>query len=109
MKLNTELTDVKTLDRGGPKPFARSQVKRTRASNQRIPKWAYLLFIILAAFVTYRILQHRAGEIKTAQIPPRPARVARVVTKDVPLYLEEIGKSAAYATEHKTRQGAGGS
>jgi multidrug efflux system membrane fusion protein len=107
MKLNTELTDVKTLDRGGPKPFARSQVKRTRASNQRIPKWAYLLFIILAAFVTYRILQHRAGEIKTAQIPPRPARVARVVTKDVPLYLDEIGTCAAYETVQVQAQVSG--
>ena len=71
-------------------------MKRTRTANHRIPKWAYLLFIILAAFVSYRILQHRAAEIKTAQAPARPAAVAKVVTKDVPLYLDEIGTCAAY-------------
>src|ERR1051325_3155654 len=107
MKLNTELTDIKTLDHGSSKPLVRPQMKRTRASNQRIPKWAYLLFIILAAFVTYRILQHRAGEIKTAQIPPRPARVARVITKDVPLYLDEIGTCAAYETVQVQAQVSG--
>src|SRR5437870_11365049 len=73
-------------------------MKRTHASSQRIPKWAYLLFIILAGFVTYRILQHRAGEIKTAQTPARPVLVAKVVSKDVPLYLDEIGTCAAYET-----------
>jgi membrane fusion protein, multidrug efflux system len=98
MKLKTELSDVKTLDHGGSKPSTRSQMKRTRASNQRIPKWAYLLFIILAAFVTYRILQHRASEVKTAQLPARPASVAKVITKDVPIYLDEIGTCAAYET-----------
>ena len=96
MKLNTELSDVKTLNHGGSKPSTRSQMKRTRASNQRIPKWAYLLFIILAAFVTYRILQHRAGEVKAAQPAARPASVAKVITKDVPVYLDEIGTCAAY-------------
>ncbi len=98
MKLNTELSDVKTLDHGGSKPSTKSQMKRTRASNQRIPKWAYLLFIILAAFVTYRILQHRAGEVKAAQPAARPASVAKVITKDVPVYLDEIGTCAAYET-----------
>jgi multidrug efflux system membrane fusion protein len=73
-------------------------MKRTRTANHRIPKWAYLLFIILAAFVTYRILQHRAAEMKTAQVPARPVTVAKVVTKDVPLYLDEIGTCAAYET-----------
>ena len=73
-------------------------MKHTRAANQRIPRWAYLLFIILAAFVSYRILQHRAAEIKTAQPPARPVTVAKVVTKDVPIYLDEIGTCAAYET-----------
>src|SRR5437660_7385150 len=73
-------------------------MKRTHASSQRIPKWAYLLFILLAGFVTYRILQHRATEIKTAQPPARPVTVAKVVTKDVPIYLDEIGTCAAYET-----------
>jgi membrane fusion protein, multidrug efflux system len=98
MKLNTELSDVKTLDHRAPQRATSSQMKRTRTANQRIPKWAYLLFIIMAAFVSYRILQHRAAEIKTAQPPARPASVAKVITKDVPLYLDEIGTCAAYET-----------
>jgi membrane fusion protein, multidrug efflux system len=98
MKLNTEMSDVKTLDHGAPQRSRSSQMKRTRAANQRIPKWAYLLFIVLAAFVSYRILQHRAAEIKTAQAPARPVTVAKVVAKDVPLYLDEIGTCAAYET-----------
>jgi multidrug efflux system membrane fusion protein len=107
VKLNTEISDVKTLDHGGSKPSTRSQMKRTRASNQRIPKWAYLLFIILAAFVTYRILQHRASAVKGAQPPARPASVAQVVAKDVPLYLDEIGTCAAYETVQVQAQVSG--
>ena len=107
MKLNTELTDIKTLNHGGSQPLARHQMKRTRASSQRIPKWAYLLFIILAAFVTYRILQHRAGEAKAAQPAARPAAVAKVITKDVPVYLDEIGTCAAYETVQVQAQVSG--
>ena len=107
MKLKTELSDVKTLDRGGSKPLTKPQMKRTHAGSQRIPKWAYLLFIILAAFVTYRILQHRASEVKTAQTPARPASVAKVITKDVPIYLDEIGTCAAYETVQVQAQVSG--
>src|SRR5438093_3189617 len=107
MKLNTEMNDVKTLGHSGSQLSTRSQMKRIRASNQRIPKWAYLLFIILAAFVTYRILQHRAAEIKTAQPPARPATVAKVVSKDVPIYLDEIGTCAAYETVQVQAQVSG--
>src|SRR5438094_6149389 len=82
-------------------------MKRARASNQKIPKWAYLLFIILAAFVTYRILQHRAGEVKAAQPAARPASVAKVIAKDVPLYLDEIGTCAAYETVQVQAQVSG--
>ena len=98
MKLNTEVSDIKTLDHGAPQRSRTPQMKHTRAANQRIPRWAYLLFIILAAFVSYRILQHRAAEIKTAQPPARPVTVAKAITKDVPLYLDEIGTCAAYET-----------
>src|SRR5207247_3464889 len=98
MKLNTEISDVKTLDHGGSLLSTKSQMKRTRAGSQRIPNWAYLLFIVLAAFVTYRILQQRASEVKAAQPAARPANVAKVITKDVPLYLDEIGTCAAYET-----------
>ncbi len=98
MKLNTEVSDIKTLDYGASQRSRTPQMKHTRAANQRIPRWAYLLFIILAAFVSYRILQHRAAEIKTAQPPARPVTVAKAITKDVPLYLDEIGTCAAYET-----------
>ncbi len=98
MKANTAVSHHKTLDYGASGPSTRSQTKRARAANQRIPKWAYLLFILLAGFVTYRILQHRATEVKAAQPAPRPASVAKVITKDVQLYLDEIGTCAAYET-----------
>jgi multidrug efflux system membrane fusion protein len=107
MKLNTEISDVKTLHHGGSKPPTKPQMKRARASNQRIPKWAYLLFIILAGFVTYRILQHRAGEVKAVQPVTRPASVAKVVANDVPLYLDEIGTCAAYETVQVQAQVSG--
>src|SRR6184192_2007857 len=83
------------------------QMKRTPASSHRIPKWAYLLFIILAAFVCYRILQRTASEVKPAQPPARPALVAKVVTKDVPVYLDEIGTCAAYETVQVQAQVSG--
>jgi multidrug efflux system membrane fusion protein len=57
-----------------------------------------LLFVVLAVFISYRILQHRAAEIKTAQPPARPVTVTKAVTKDVPVYLDEIGTCAAYET-----------
>jgi len=107
VKLNTEVSDVKTLDHGAPQRSRTSQMKHTRAANQRIPRWAYLLFIILAAFVSYRILQHRAAEIKTAQPPARPVNVAKAITKDVPIYLDEIGTCAAYETVQVQAQVSG--
>src|SRR2546423_11372798 len=82
-------------------------MKRTRGSNQSIPWWAYLLFVLLAAFVLYRIFQHRASEAKAAQPPARPVLVAKVITKDVPLYLDEIGTCAAYETVQVQAQVSG--
>src|SRR5882724_9025970 len=73
-------------------------MKRARVTNKTIPRWAYLLFGVLAAFVLYRIFQHRASEAKAAQPPVRPVLVAKVITKDVPIYLDEIGTCAAYET-----------
>src|SRR5215469_6816435 len=107
MKLHTELSDVKTLNHGSSHQPIKPQTKRVRTANQRIPKWAYLLFILLAGFVTYRIYQHRATETKAAQPPLRPATIAKVVTKDVPLYLDEIGTCAAYETVQVQAQVSG--
>ena len=98
MKTNAVLGHHKTLDPRLSGPPMRSQTRRVRRANQRIPKWAYLLFILLAGFVTYWIFQHRATEAKAIQPPVRPATVAGVITKDVPLYLDEIGTCAAYET-----------
>src|SRR5437660_7589665 len=82
-------------------------MKRVRVTNQTIPKWAYLLFIVLAAFALYRIFQHKASEAKSAQPAVRPVLVAKVITKDVPLYLDEIGTCAAYETVQVQAQVSG--
>src|SRR5215831_3199251 len=107
MKVNAPVSDQKIMDYGVPKRSTRPETKRARTANQKIPKWAYLLFILLAAFVTYRIFLHRATEVKAAQPAPRPASVAKVVTKDVPLYLDEIGTCAAYETVQVQAQVSG--
>src|SRR6184192_2216878 len=82
-------------------------MKRARLTSHTIPKWAYLLFIVLAALVLYRIFQHRISEVKASQPPPRPVVVAQVTTKDVPLYLDEIGTCAAYETVQVQAQVSG--
>ena len=107
MKLNTETSDVQTLHRDAVQRSTSAQMNRPRPASHRIPKWAYLLFIILAGFVTYRILQHRAAETKAAQAPARPVAVAKVIAKDVPLYLDEIGTCAAYETVQVQAQVSG--
>ena len=66
--------------------------------KRTIPKWAYLLFVALAGLVVFRIFQHRAQQAKANQPPVRPVLVAKVVTKDAPIYLDEIGTCAAYET-----------
>ncbi|PYJ74790.1 MAG: efflux RND transporter periplasmic adaptor subunit [Verrucomicrobia bacterium] len=82
-------------------------MKRRRVLNQSIPWWAYFLFVLLAAFVLYRIFQHRPSEAKAAQPPVRPVLVAKIITKDVPLYLDEIGSCAAYETVQVQAQVSG--
>src|SRR5256886_16509968 len=98
MKLKTELSDFKTLDHGASPLSSTSPMRRTRTANQRIPKWAYLLFIILAAVVTYRLLQNGASGLRGTQPPTRPGAVAKAPTKEVAGYLGWIVKSAAYET-----------
>jgi multidrug efflux system membrane fusion protein len=82
-------------------------MKRARVTNKTIPLWAYLLFGVLAAFVLFRILQHRASEAKAAKPPIRPVLVAKVISKDVPIYLDEIGTCAAYETVQVQAQVSG--
>src|SRR5216117_1334741 len=100
---------VSTPNRTEQSASERPQVrmKSIPASSHRIPKWAYLLFIILAAFVCYRIIQRTASEVKATQPAGRPTLVAKVVTKDVPVYLDKIGTCAAYETVQVQAQVSG--
>jgi multidrug efflux system membrane fusion protein len=72
--------------------------KPRRRRAQTIPRWAYVLFAVLAVLVLLRIFQRGVGTLNPAQAPVRPVTVAKVATKDVPLYLDEIGTCAAYET-----------
>src|SRR5712672_801572 len=107
MKVNAQVSDQKIMDYGLPKSSTKHEKKRDRNANQRIHKLAYFLFILLALFFTYPIFQHLASEVKAAQPTPRPASVAKVITKDVPLYLDEIGTCAAYETVQVPAQVSG--
>src|SRR5437016_5819436 len=76
----------------------RRRVKTSRVSRQRIPRWGILLFVILAAFAVARTLQRGVVTAKSTQPPVRPVLVTKVISKDVPIYLDEIGTCAAYET-----------
>jgi membrane fusion protein, multidrug efflux system len=82
-------------------------MKTDRFNFRSIPWWGYLLFLALATFVLVRVFQERAKSVKGAQPPARPVLVAKVVTKDVPLYLDEIGTCAAYETVQVQAQVSG--
>jgi multidrug efflux system membrane fusion protein len=73
-------------------------VKTTQERKQRIPRWGIFLFVILAAFAVARTLQRGVATAKSSQPPVRPVLVAKVISKDAPLYLDEIGTCAAYET-----------
>ncbi|HZS17026.1 MAG TPA: efflux RND transporter periplasmic adaptor subunit [Candidatus Udaeobacter sp.] len=77
---------------------ARQPSKVRERRGQSIPRWAYLLFAILAVFVVWRTFQRGVGTLKPAHVPARPVTVAKAIAKDVPLYLDEIGTCAAYET-----------
>src|SRR6266849_10501197 len=83
------------------------RVKTSRVSKQRVPRWGIFLFVILGAFAVARTLQRGVETAKTTQPPVRPVLVAKVVTKDVPLYLDEIGTCAAYETVQVQAQVSG--
>ena len=75
--------------------------------QQRIPPWGIFLFVVLAAFAVARTLQRGFQTVKTAQPPVRPVLVAKVISKDVPIYLDEIGTCAAYETVQVQAQVSG--
>lgn len=74
------------------------QVKTPRAGAYSIPRWGYILFAVLAILAVARGFQRRVESVKAGQPPARLVLVAKVVTKDVPRYLDEIGTCAAYET-----------
>ncbi len=79
----------------------------SKKRQQRIPRWGIFLFVILAAFAVARTLQRGVETAKGTQPPVRPVLVAKVITKDVPIYLDEIGTCAAYETVQVQAQVAG--
>src|SRR5438094_5574946 len=78
-----------------------------KKQQQRIPRWGIFLFVILAAFAVARTLQRGVETAKSTQPPVRPVLVAKVISKDVPIYLDEIGTCAAYETVQVQAQVAG--
>jgi membrane fusion protein, multidrug efflux system len=72
--------------------------KARRKGAHSVPRWAYVLFAVLAVLVLLRTFQRGVSTLKPAQAPARPVTVAKIVAKDVPLYLDEIGTCAAYET-----------
>ena len=79
-------------------------MKRVRNS---IPRWGYLLFAVLVVFFGWRMYVHQKTAAKANQPPTRPVLVTKVITKDVPVYLDEIGTCAAYETVQVQAQVAG--
>lgn len=73
-------------------------MKISHDKKQRIPRWGIFLFVVLAAFAVARTLQRGVETAKSTQPPARPVLVAKVMSKDVPIYLDEIGTCAAYET-----------
>ena len=56
--------------------------------------WGGGLIVLIALLLTLRTIANRP---KPNQTPgPRPVTTAKVITQDVPLYLDEIGSTAAY-------------
>ena len=86
---------------------APKQTRTRRPRAQSIPRWAYMLFAVLAVLVLLRSFQRGVGTLKTAQAPVRPVTVSKAITKDVPLYLDEIGTCAAYETVQVQAQVSG--
>src|ERR1700757_1265523 len=78
-----------------------------RGTNSRIPRWAYLVFAILAVLSAWHLYTQKTKNDATTKPPVRPVLVAKVITKDVPVYLDEIGTCAAYETVQVQAQVSG--
>src|ERR1700716_3806582 len=75
--------------------------------SRSIPKWAFVVFVVLAVLLLARAYVQKKNAAAATQPPPRPVAVAKVTTKDVPLYLDEIGTCAAYETVQVQAQVSG--
>jgi multidrug efflux system membrane fusion protein len=73
------------------------ETRSIKTISRSIPRWAYILFIVLAVFFLWRVFAQK-NKTGAAQPPIRPVLVAKVTTKGVPVYLDEIGTCAAYET-----------
>jgi multidrug efflux system membrane fusion protein len=80
---------------------------KVRRAFKSVPRWAYILFAVLAVLYFVRSYQQQANASKASKPPTRPVLVAKVVSKDVPLYLDEIGTCAAYETVQVQAQVSG--
>ena len=58
--------------------------------------WGGGLIVLVALLLTLRTIANRPKQIPPPG--PRPVTTAKVTTQDVPLYLDEIGSTAAYET-----------
>ena len=76
-------------------------------AGDSIPKWGYVLFAVLVILVGAHFYFAKRNAAKANQPPVRPVLVAKVVSKDVPVYLDEIGACAAYETVQVQAQVSG--
>ena len=83
------------------------EAKSKNTSSRSVPRWAYIVFAVLAVLFLWRAYLQKKNAAAAAQPPPRPVAVAKVMTKDVPLYLDEIGTCAAYETVQVQAQVSG--
>jgi len=83
------------------------EAKSKNTSSRSFPRWAYIVFAVLAVLFLWRTYLQKKNAAAAAQPPPRPVAVAKVTTKDVPLYLDEIGTCAAYETVQVQAQVSG--
>jgi multidrug efflux system membrane fusion protein len=78
-----------------------------KRKGDSIPKWGYVLFAVLVLLFGWRMYVQRKTAAKANHPPVRPVLVAKVTTKDVPVYLDEIGACAAYETVQVQAQASG--
>jgi len=83
------------------------EAKSKNISSRSVPRWAYIVFAVLAVFFLWRAYVQQKKAAAAAKPPVRPVLVAKVTTKDVPLYLDEIGSCSAVETVQVQSQVSG--